>query len=102
MWDSADTDERAFIFDPITGVIDLNSLIDPTSGWSLEFARDINSAGQIIGTGTLNGLTRGFMLNPTVAPEPASCLLYGIGLLAGVVIRKRKNHNNPQILQRTS
>lgn len=88
MWN--DTQDRAFIFDPLTGVVDLNSLIDPASGWSLEFARDINSAGQIVGTGTLNGATRGFMLNPTVVPEPASCLLYGIGLLASAAIRRRK------------
>ncbi len=92
MWN--DTQDRAFVFDPITGAVDLNSLIDPNSGWSLEFARDINTAGQIVGTGTFNGMTRGFILNPTVVPEPASCLLYGIGLLAGAAIRKRKKSHN--------
>lgn len=88
MWNG--TEDHAFLFDPLTGVIDLNSLIDPASGWSLEFARDINSAGQIVGTGTLNGVTRGFMLNPTVVPEPTSCLLFGIGLLATAASRRRK------------
>lgn len=81
-------------------MFDLNALIDPNSGWNLESARDINSAGQIVGTGTFNGMTRGFILNPTVVPEPASYLLYGIGLLAGIVVRKRKKHNNSKTLKR--
>jgi len=45
-------------------MVDLNSLIDPGSGWNLKFASDINDKGQITGSGTLNGSERGFRLDP--------------------------------------
>jgi hypothetical protein len=66
MW-SEDTDdavEHAFIYDPTNGVRDLNDLIDSASGWLLTFAKDINDAGQIVGTGELNGVKRGFVMTP--------------------------------------
>jgi len=47
---------------------DLNSLIPAGSGWELQGAAGINDAGQIVGTGTINGQTHGFLLsvdNPT-------------------------------------
>jgi len=47
---------------------DLNSLIPAGSGWELQRAAGINDAGQIVGTGTINGQTHGFLLsvnNPT-------------------------------------
>ncbi len=74
MWN--DSQDRAFMFAPVTGFVDLNSLVDSDSGWTLEFARDINDAGQIVGTGKFNGLTRAFILNPTVVPEPTSFVLF--------------------------
>jgi len=43
---------------------DLNNMIPPGSGWVLLEASGINSAGQIVGMGTLNGNTRGFLLTP--------------------------------------
>jgi len=43
---------------------DLNDLIDPASGWTLREANDINDAGQIVGTGEVNGETRAFLLTP--------------------------------------
>lgn len=42
----------------------LNSLIDPTSGWTLQSARAINDKGQIVGKGSFNGAIRAFMLKP--------------------------------------
>ena len=57
-------DERAFIYS--NGVMqDLNSLIPAGSGWTLNIATDINSAGQIVGNGTLNGQEHAFLLTPT-------------------------------------
>ena len=44
---------------------DLNSLIDPSSGWVLTIAYALNDKGQIVGEGTHNGVTRAFLLNPT-------------------------------------
>jgi probable HAF family extracellular repeat protein len=56
--------ERAFVF---TGGVmqDLNNLIPSNSGWTLSRATSINDAGQIVGTGFLNGQLRAFMLTPT-------------------------------------
>lgn len=47
-------------------VQDLNNLISPNSGWTLETAIDLSNNGQIIGNGTLSGETHGFLLTPIV------------------------------------
>ena len=63
---------RACLFDP-TGSgnnIDLNTLIDPTSGWTLKYTYDINSSGQIVGSGSIGGETHAYLLIPV--PEPIS------------------------------
>ena len=43
-------------------IFDLNELIEPESGWTLLEATAINSDGQIVGTGILNGDRRSFQL----------------------------------------
>jgi probable HAF family extracellular repeat protein len=43
---------------------DLNDLIPAGSGWTLYVAWAINNAGQIVGTGSLNGQTHAFLLTP--------------------------------------
>ncbi|WP_457578017.1 hypothetical protein [Desulfomarina sp.] len=64
MWSMGDNPvEHAFVFDRLSGVRDLNDVLQPSSGWVLTFARDINDHGQIAGTGQLHGLTRGFMID---------------------------------------
>jgi probable HAF family extracellular repeat protein len=65
---SGSTDSRAVLWEN-RQIVDLNTLIDPTSGWVLEVARGINNAGQITGYGDFAGQTRGFLLTPT-ADEP--------------------------------
>ena len=59
---------RAIIY---TGGImtDLNTLIDPNSGWVLEAATLINDRGQIVASGLLNGVQENALLTPI--PEPA-------------------------------
>lgn len=71
-------------------MINLNSLIDPNSGWILQDATAINDNGQIAGFGLFNGQTRAFLLN--AAPEPsAPCILaIGLGALGLLVARKRR------------
>ena len=66
MWDSEGEEavEHAFIFDTEKGIRDLNNLLDPQTGWTLTFARDINNSGQIVGYGEVNGERRGFILTP--------------------------------------
>jgi len=44
--------------------VDLNDLIDPKLGWVLTEANGINNSGIIVGTGTLNGNPRGYILIP--------------------------------------
>lgn len=75
---------RAVVSNPSgTVLLDLNSLIDPHSGWVLTSATGINDNGLITGTGTINGQTHAFLLTPTAVPEPASLILFSIAL-AGV------------------
>jgi len=45
-------------------MMDLNSFLCPDTDWILLEARDINNSGQIVGFGEVNGLPRGFLLQP--------------------------------------
>ena len=56
---------HAFIWDPQTGMQDLNLLIAANSGWVLFYAVDINDGGQIVGHGVLHGKGANFLLTPT-------------------------------------
>jgi hypothetical protein len=51
----------AFLWVPVFGMIDLNQLIK-AKGWTLDFATGINDKAEIVGYGTLNGETHGFLL----------------------------------------
>ena len=55
---------HAFIWTQTAGMQDLNSLIDATSGWTLLFAYAIIDAGQITGSGLINGESHAFLLTP--------------------------------------
>ena len=57
---------RPFIWTARSGMRDLNTLINANSGWVLNSATDINIWGQIIGSGTWNGETHGYLLTPRV------------------------------------
>jgi uncharacterized membrane protein len=59
------SDDRAFLYDG-GKMVDLNTLIDPSSGWVLQRAAAINDAGQIVGSGFFNGETylEAFLLTP--------------------------------------
>ncbi len=66
-------------------VMDLNPLIDK-AGWNLQSANGINDAGQIVGTGIIEGVAHGYRLTPV--PEPASMLALGLGF--GVLLKRRR------------
>ncbi|MEZ5404339.1 MAG: PEP-CTERM sorting domain-containing protein [Bryobacteraceae bacterium] len=78
-------------------LLNLNLLIDPTSGWLLETAFAINESGQIAGTGLLDGTRHAFLLDPGVlmapnaVPEPSTTAMMLLALvLVGVPILSRK------------
>jgi probable HAF family extracellular repeat protein len=58
----------AFLYTPALGTVNLNSLISPSSGWTLKSTSGINDAGQIVGTGVnAQGQTHAFLLTPSIA-----------------------------------
>lgn len=74
-------------------LFDLNTLIPADSGWELVSASKINNKNQIVGTGKINGESRGFLLTPEAksVPEPTSALgVLGLGGLSMVFRRLRK------------
>ena len=62
----------AFLYTPASGMVDLNTLLPPKSGWVLTHAYAINDAGQIIGAGTYQNESTPFLLTmePAVRPSP--------------------------------
>jgi probable HAF family extracellular repeat protein len=96
-WIAGDTSEHAFLY--YHGKLtDLNSLLASNSGWTLNQAYGINDAGDIVGTGTFQGQTHGFLIDPVslisadqvATPEPGTIGLMGAGLIALGVLGRRK------------
>lgn len=54
----------AFIWSQEQGMVDLNTLIDPNSGWVLNSANSITNNGLIAGSGMINGESHAFLLTP--------------------------------------
>jgi probable HAF family extracellular repeat protein len=78
---------------------DLNALVSPGSGWTLESAFGINELGQIVGSGRLNGVSSAYLLDPVAAsvrmvggahvPEPSTWMLAGCGVAILLASRRR-------------
>jgi|GEM_PF-800963 len=51
------------------GMVDLNTLINPFSGWELLDAMSINNVGQIAGQGLINGEYHAYLLTPVLAGD---------------------------------
>lgn len=56
--------QHAFIWNPVTGLEDLQKFIAPNLGWELNEAHALNVDGFIVGSGTFAGLPRAFLLAP--------------------------------------
>lgn len=67
--EATDGAEHAFIWNPTTGMRDLNAQVPANSDWVLTEARGINEKGQIIGNGRHAGQSRAFLLTPIVGPD---------------------------------
>lgn len=94
------TGYHAFLWTPATpngaigSMVDLNSLVEPSSGagWTLETAQSINDLGQIAGYGTFDpdgrggaaAVERGFLLTPVPEPSTNVIILFGAFLLARI------------------
>lgn len=91
---------RAVLWTAASGLVNLNDLIDPLSGWTLVGANAINETGQIVGWGYQAGLPgiRAIILNPLGppgpmpdAPEPGTWAMLVIGFAAvGSAMRRRR------------
>jgi probable HAF family extracellular repeat protein len=97
-----DGNYHAFFYSDDTGMIDLNSLIATGSRWVLDSANGINDLGQIVGTGTITGISdksgniinvqHGFLLTPVTSSVPdsgATAAMLGM-VLAGLVALRRR------------
>ena len=72
---------------------DLNALIDPLDPLkavtTLSQAFGINNAGQIVGSGFINGKERAYLITPVPEPETYALMVAGLGLL-GFMLRRRR------------
>jgi probable HAF family extracellular repeat protein len=58
----------------------LNDLIPDGTGWVLQYADGVNDRGEIVGTGTLNGIDRAFILTPVTSDKNQTKLPNSSGL----------------------
>jgi probable HAF family extracellular repeat protein len=65
---------RAFRWTQAEGMINLNTLLPPNSGWVLLEAYGVNDNGQITGNGLRNGFIHAFRLNPPKSTKPVTQL----------------------------
>ena len=66
---------------------DLTDLIADNPGWELTNAFDVNDNGDIVGVGLLNGEAHAFLLTTQTIPEPATLVLFVMGV--ATLIRKQ-------------
>lgn len=95
-WDGAAyVGGRAVCWGLAGAAVDLNTLIDPASGWTLTSACAISDAGWISGLGQydpdgpggLDAYRRLFLMQ---IPEPATMALVALGGLGALVRRRRR------------
>jgi hypothetical protein len=94
--------DRAVYWNPDGSVVDLNTLIDPASGWTLTTARGISDGGWISGVGSFDPdgaggqspYDRMFLVQ---IPEPGSLTL-AASLVTGLLIRRRRRRRRTTVV----
>jgi probable HAF family extracellular repeat protein len=81
---------HAFRYTHESGMVDLNTLINPLLGWLLTDAEAINDAGQIAGSGIFGGEHHGFLLTPVPEPSTFALLAIAAPLVAGWRTSRRR------------
>jgi hypothetical protein len=79
----------AFLWQGDIGTVNLNDLIDPSSGWGLAKACATNDSGQIVGYGTnSDGVEHSLLLTRVPAPSlPPSIAAGGLLFLLDIIRR---------------
>ena len=67
--DAANQIQKAFIYTDDVGFKELDTIIDPASGWDLQVSNAINASSQIVGWGVYQSEYRGFRLGKVVSPD---------------------------------
>ena len=94
---------HAFLWDPATGMLDLNDLIPSELGWTLGIGRGINDVGQITGSGIIDGQIHAFLLTPgavTEVPEPRTPALIAVGCIGLRLMRHRRRQYDHRTIRR--
>jgi hypothetical protein len=86
--------DRAVYWGLDGAAVDLNDLIDPSSGWTLNYAQDISDTDWITGYGIfdpdgpggLDAYSRAFLMQ---IPEPCTLGLLSAAALAAILSRRR-------------
>lgn len=93
----------AFLWSNSTGMVDLNTLIDPDSGWRLDTATAINNQGQIVGYSRFSSFDyRAFLLTPKSSQPVPEPMTIGGSMLAGAALlylRRRQHRQNQTFMK---
>jgi probable HAF family extracellular repeat protein len=83
-------ENRAFAHTVADGSFDLNDRIPADSGWVLQQAKAVNSAGQIIGTGLLNNQPGVFLLSLAVPPDTTAPTINNLSVTPASIVPPNK------------